>query len=140
MTVNYSLYPCDDCKEPADASLTCTNCKTDEHLMVESIQPHVPRAQGRVAMEYSCTGCGAFFAHGASVQSVAKVLAKQPGRAGVLHFGRYYIHCGEPMERGEIRLSTLKLPEGDAAEAPAVTVPSVVLRCQCGFQMSMPAE
>ncbi|MCQ9163978.1 hypothetical protein [Arthrobacter sp. STN4] len=139
MPANHSIHASGDRKGRAESSLTCTNCETDEYLIVESIQPHIPRTSGLVSLEYECRSCGAFFAHDASVQDVAKLLANQPGRAGVLHFGRYYIHCGEPMEKGEIRFSTHHPRDGEPADVKA-TFPSVVLRCQCGFQMSIPAD
>lgn len=43
-------------------------------LIVESIQSCSPRATGMVSVAYRCGMCEALFAHGATVQSVAKLL------------------------------------------------------------------
>lgn len=121
-----------------DFPLSCEQCGTAEFLCMESIQPCTPRASGMVAVEYSCENCEAYFAHDATVQNVASILSTTPGPGGVLHFGHFYIHCGEPMELYNIQLSPLKISAGDFVNAPAVPNATKVLRCQCGFQMSIP--
>ena len=43
-------------------------------LIFEFNQSCSPRATGMVSVAYSCGMCEAFFAHGATVESVAKLL------------------------------------------------------------------
>lgn len=119
-------------------ALDCTVCHTDSHLILESIQPSHSRTSGKVSVEYSCGKCKAFFAHETHVQSVARILAKNHGSGGILKFGRYYIHCGEPMGRGSLKLTTLKMAGGDLLDATELELPTTVLRCHCGFQMTIP--
>lgn len=121
-----------------DAPLLCFTCGTGDFLTVESIQPCVPSAPGWVAVEYSCGNCEAYFAHNATVENVATILATTLGPGGVLRFGYFYIHCGEPMELKDFRLSSLKIARGDLVDAPVVKVATKVLRCRCGFQISVP--
>lgn len=118
--------------------LSCVHCGTDLHLIVESIQAPDSKTPGFVSIEYSCGRCEAFFAHDASVESVAKLLTNSPCETGVLQFGSYYIHCGEPMTPGRIKLARLKVSDGDLDNAPNMTLPTMVLRCRCGFQLSLP--
>lgn len=139
MSIDPSLHPSGNFQDPGAEVLICTNCHTDRHLMVETIQPPDAKAVGLVSIEYSCGRCDAFYAHDAAVESVARILAKSPCDTGVLKFGSYYIHCGEPMIRGRIKLATLQVPGEGITDAPSVKVPMAVLRCKCGFQMTIPS-
>jgi hypothetical protein len=100
-------------------------------LIIESIGPIKPTIAGRVCVEYSCSACGSFCAHDASVQQVAELLNSGATAPGVLHFGRYFIHCGEPMEE-----------LGDAGSQGNPSGPISIrirqLRCHCGFQLDVP--
>ena len=138
MTINSSLNAPSDSQESPNSSISCTRCRSADHLILELIGPLVPRITGRVSLEYSCGKCESFYVQDASVQEVAKFLTGKPATREVLHFGNSYIHCGEPMEEAEFRLAALRVKEGDLLDAPAVKVESSVLRCQCGFQMSIP--
>lgn len=130
--------------EHADArygELTCTQCGTTAHLDVEDVHSLESNADGQVMTEYSCTSCGAFYAHEVSVQDLAKYLAID-ATTGVLKFGRHYIHCGMPMQEAKMNLFPTTRNTSFNIEPtsldPDVTMPSRVLKCRCGFQISMP--
>lgn len=138
MSIDQSAHHAGQFDEFLDGALDCTICHTDQHLIIEAIQPAESRTAGLVSIEYSCGNCEAFFAHEARVESVAKLLGKSRSETGVLQFGAHYIHCGEPMSRGRLKLTTLKVTDGDLIDAPGVAIPTTVLRCRCGFQMAIP--
>lgn len=138
MAANPTLQTSDNGPGENYPSITCVRCHNAEALTIESIQPATPKVDGWVTVEYSCGTCETFYAHAAPVVSVARFLATSDTPSGVLQFGRYYIHCGEPMERTQLKLSRLNVTDGDLASAPAVRVPSAILRCNCGFQMTIP--
>lgn len=119
-----------------DNQVFCSNCRTSDYIAIESIQPLVPKRFGWVAAEYSCGRCEYFYAAGVPVQALARFMASVSTPSGVLKFGRHYIHCGEPME--EFRRHG-QGASGDVGEAREAGVPLVVLRCVCGFQMTLPA-
>lgn len=139
MSIDHSIPNAIDLHGIQGDDLSCVHCLTGLHLIVESIQTPDSKTPGFVSLEYSCGRCEAFFAHDASVENVAKLLANSPCETGVLQFGSYYIHCGEPMTPGRIKLARLKVSDGDLVNAPSMEVPSKALRCRCGFQMSFPA-
>jgi len=119
-------------------TIECVRCHSAKDLTLESIQPAKPKASGWVCVEYSCGECESFYAHAAPVASVAQFLATSETPSGVLQFGRYYIHCGEPMEKTRIELSRSHAFTAGLDDAPAIRLSSVVLRCHCGFQMTIP--
>ncbi|POH57272.1 hypothetical protein CVS28_16900 [Arthrobacter glacialis] len=122
----------------AGPQITCIDCNTSEDLTIESIEPVVPRTDGWVMVEYSCGKCESFYAHEASVQAVARFLTTSDTQPGVLRFGRYYIHCGEPMEAFGLRVTGVGSDDDDLHNVLEVHIPTVVLRCRCGFQMLIP--
>lgn len=124
--------------KPAEPALECSSCHSAEHLAIESIQGLNPRIPGRVAGEYSCGRCEAFYAHDASVEAMAKILTNSPMTAGVLKFGRHYIHCGEPMERIDYRLPNLMVHDSSGQDSPPITWRPSQLRCQCGSRIAVP--
>ncbi|MHA7306505.1 hypothetical protein ACX80E_14895 [Arthrobacter sp. TMN-49] len=138
MTIDPSFRIENELAEFLQTTLSCSYCHTASYLMVESIESLRPKVSGQVSVEYSCGRCDAFFAHDAPVGLVAKLLMNCPTGTGVLKFGRYYIHCGEPMEKAKIRISKVQPSAEGLDPAPAVWLPSKVMRCHCGFQMSIP--
>lgn len=138
MPIHHARHHYDESPDADDSIIECTRCKTSKHLLVESIEPLEPQVDGWVAVEYSCGKCEAFFAHTASVQRVAQLLITRDGHSGVWKFGRYFIHCGAPMEEAPIRLSGLDVDDEDLRSVPTVHLPSMVLHCRCGFQMCVP--
>lgn len=118
--------------------ITCIDCRTSKHVTIESIQPVVPRSAGWVMVEYSCGKCESFYAHAASVQAVARVLATSDTQSGVLKFGRNYIHCGEPMEAIGSGFTGVRSDDDDLRDVLEVRIPTIGLKCRCGFQMVIP--
>lgn len=116
-----------------DNEVFCSNCRTADFIVIESIQSLVPKQRGWVATEYSCGKCEYFYAAGVPVQAVARFLASVSIPSGVLKFGRHYIHCGEPM--AEVK----RHGRGASGDVREGGYPLVVLRCGCGFQMTLPA-
>lgn len=139
MAIDQSAHHTGEFHEFHEETLNCTICLTDDHLIIESIHPAGSRIAGLVAIEYSCGNCEAFFAHETRVENVAKLLGNKRSETGVLQFGAHYIHCGEPMRRGRLKLATLQVTDSDLVNAPGVAIPTTVLRCRCGFQMAIPA-
>lgn len=123
---------------PAAEEINCPECHKSCHLDIESIQRLDPHIDGWVMIEYSCGKCESYSSHAVSVQSVAKFLGTTDAPVGVVKFGRHYIHCGEPMEQKELKLHSVHAPSYEQQPILDVVVPSVVLRCRCGFQISIP--
>lgn len=139
MTIENSPSFYDEPRESPATSITCTACGSAGDLHVESLNFAGPKLLGRLAMEYSCNNCKASYAHDSTPLDVARFLAEQPDPLPVAHLGGHYIHCGEPMEVGNQELKSVKVDDVDLAHVPAVELESTVLRCQCGFQMAVPA-
>lgn len=121
--------------------LWCTQCQTDEYLIIESIDTLRPPRTGLVDVAYTCVECDFFYAHTASVARVAEVLNRPGQGSGVLQFGGNYRHGGEPMMMvGSLQRSVhATLSTELAGEGPLeVYLRTRVLRCGCGFQMEIP--
>lgn len=138
MTIDPSPVRVEKKLDVVGPQITCTDCNTSNHLTIESIQPVVPKTNGWVMVEYSCGKCESFYAHEASVQAVARFLTTSETQPGVLRFGRDYIHCGEPMEAIGVRVTNVGSDDDDLREVLEVRIPTVVLRCHCGFRMLIP--
>jgi hypothetical protein len=120
-------------------ALNCSGCGSTDDLIIESIGPIEPKIAGRISVEYSCSACGSFSAHDATVQQVAELLNAGAIAPGVLRFGRYFIHCGEPMEELAEGASHLRPPAGSQGNpAGPISVRTHRLRCHCGFQLDVP--
>lgn len=139
MTIDSSPNFYDEPQESPATSIACAACGSAGNIHVESLDFAGPRLLGRLAIKYSCNHCGALHAHDSTAMDVARFLAEQPDPLPVAHLGGHYIHCGEPMEAGNLELTAVKVNDGDLAKVPAVELESTVLRCQCGFQMAVPA-
>ncbi|PYI65709.1 hypothetical protein CVV68_16810 [Arthrobacter livingstonensis] len=108
-------------------------------MVIEAIEATVPALPGHVSLEYSCMYCGSFYGHDASVQQVATLLNAGATAPGVLHFGRYFIHCGEPMEETEEGISGLDGPVGSKdSPSPTISIRTRPLKCHCGFRLDVP--
>lgn len=120
-------------------TLVCPGCGSADDLLIEAIGAISPAESGRVCVEYSCSACGSFYAHAASVQDVAELLNAAVTVPGVLQFGRYFIHCSEPMEEIAEGVSHSRSP-ADSQDCPAGPIPirTRLLKCHCGFQLDVP--
>ncbi len=124
---------------PGTPALICTRCGDADGLLIEAIGAIIPVMPGFVSIEYSCSACGSFYGHGATVQQVAELLNAGATAPGVLHFGHHFIHCGEPME--DIAEDTSRLhPPAGTQNGPPVAMPlrTRLLKCHCGFQLDVP--
>lgn len=124
---------------PSGDRLWCSECRTDEHLIVESIEALRPPQEGLVDVSYACVECDYFYAHPASVQDVAAVLNRHGQVMGVLQFGGEYFHCGAPMMSSSSGTSSISGHELSRRRTiHDVHLPMRALRCGCGFQMEVP--
>ena len=128
-------------KGPHGQRLWCGQCDTDQHLIIQSIQPLEPPRAGLVDAAYSCRGCGRFYEHPAAAEHVAGIVNGPGHGAGVLNFGGVYLHCGEPMRLGGSEHRSIYAPVSTEQRPDAlldVYLRTRVLRCGCGFQMEIP--
>ncbi|MFC8302678.1 hypothetical protein ACFUCV_03235 [Specibacter sp. NPDC057265] len=139
MSIDRSPSFFNESAESSATTISCTTCNSAEKLIIESLDFAGPKLLGRLALSYSCGNCLTPYVHESTPVDVARFLANQPDPAPVAHLGGHYIHCGEPMAEGALQLTAMKVDDDDLASAPAVEVESTVLRCQCGFQMAVPA-
>lgn len=129
--------------KPLADSLLCFDCHTDRHLVIESIEALWPAVPGMAAVSYTCTACGHYREHAATVSHIAFVL-NRPGperTSGILQFGGEYIHCGEPMHTAGSELRGIHAPlstEQNSEDVLEVYLRTRVLHCVCGFQMEIP--
>ncbi|WP_426998234.1 hypothetical protein [Pseudarthrobacter sp. N5] len=129
--------------QPHGQRLWCAKCRTDDHLIIESMDALKPPETGMVQVSYTCVECDFFYAHAAAVPQVEAILNRPgPGAAsGVLEFGGEYIHCGEPMHTAGSELRSIYAPvttEQSGEGVLDVYLRTRVLRCGCGFQMEIP--
>lgn len=52
----------------------CSKCHTDEHLIIDSIEPLKPPRPGLLAVAYTCIECDFFYAHTTSTTQLAAIL------------------------------------------------------------------
>ncbi len=123
---------------PEAAEFTCARCSTPEHLVIESLHALEPAVDGWVMVDYSCSDCGSFYAHEVSVNCLTEFISGVEAPLGVVEVGQQYVHCGEPMQEGDMNLTGIADTASTDAPIPDVQLPTVVLRCRCGFQMSIP--
>jgi hypothetical protein len=141
MTIDPNGYQPDG-RLPRAVPLQCTDCGSDRHLSISSIESLRPAAETLVAVSYTCTACGQFHSHAADVAQVAVILNNSKARTpDVLVFGGHYIHCGRPMQKAGAGLQRIHLPvttDQPADDSLAVYLSTRVLRCACGFQIELP--
>ena len=137
-TISNTQLPGEAHRPPGDR-LWCSECRTDEHLIVESIEALHPPQDGLVDVSYTCIECDYFYGHPASIHDVAAVLNRHGQLMGVLQFGGEYFHCGTPMT--SVSLGTSSIPGEELSLRHTihdVHLPTRLLRCGCGFQMEVP--
>jgi len=118
----------------------CEKCRTNQHLMVDTIDAHSHLSMGLVRVGYNCRKCGSFRAHAATVADVADVLNTSNPSSGLLQFGKHFLHCGLPMHTGAGKLNRISATTGRIVDPELeVYLNTRVLHCdECGFQMEIP--
>ncbi|MEV7662061.1 hypothetical protein [Paenarthrobacter sp. NPDC089316] len=121
----------------------CIHCGTSKRVAITSIES-LPPHQGElhVRVGYLCQTCQANYEHVARFRDVAATLNRKESFDGLLRFAGEYFHCGEPMPILGTNTKSIYAPlstELPPEETPAVNVGTKVLRCQCGFQLELPA-
>ncbi|WAP51828.1 hypothetical protein OL239_00085 [Arthrobacter sp. ATA002] len=115
----------------------CTHCGTDEYLIIESVEPAVGEdAAEFLEINYTCAECDRFYGHPVQHSPVWARRINVPGTAAE------YLHCGEPMQpkdTGSVSIFEPLHTGPDAVAVPEVQLDTTLLRCRCGFQMSVPA-
>ncbi len=137
-TISNAKLPGEAHRPPGDR-LWCSECRTDEHLIVDSIEALHPPQDGLVDVSYTCIECDYFYGHPASIHDVAAVLNRHGQMMGVLQFGGEYFHCGTPMT--SVSSGTSSIPGEELSLRHTihdVHLPTRLLRCGCGFQMEVP--
>lgn len=127
--------------QPGTAPLWCAGCGTNKHLIIESIQARAPRISQQLAVFYTCTSCGFSYSHAATVQQAGAILNRRGIQDGLLEFGSYYFHCGEPLRDVNTALRSaphMGMPRSRSSP-PEVRLHTKILRCSCGFELEIPA-
>lgn len=123
-----------------ETRISCSVCSSSDDLLLENWSTVGDAQDGLIDLEYSCGACESYFAISCAHDDAAEVFELGNSRCGMLQYGEQYLHCGQIMEEGELEISALKVKGGDLFDAPAVQVEMTVLKCACGFQMSVPTE
>ncbi|MHC6218912.1 hypothetical protein [Arthrobacter sp. MMS24-S77] len=127
---------------PRAERIWCGICGTNEHVILDSIEPLKPPMAELVDIAYTCVECDTFYAHAATFQDVAMILNQRGTVTGVLQFGGEYIHCGEPMKISGTGFHSVYAPmstEDPAIDLLDVYLATKVLKCRCGFRMELPS-
>lgn len=115
----------------------CTQCGTDDYLIIESVEPAVgDDAAEFLEISYTCSECDSFYGHPVRHSSVRARQLKSDSTAA------QYLHCGEPMQPKDSAIASIFEPvftDPDGTPVPEVQLDTTVLRCRCGFQISVPA-
>ena len=120
---------------PSASRPWCSECHTDEHLIIESIEALHPPQEDLVDVSYTCVECDYFYAHPANVHEVAAVLNRHGQVMGVLQFGPDPVGEQADVDRGRPQLGAGRARElqqavdharhlgGGAADAAASAPP-----------------
>ena len=129
---------------PSAASLRCDACRSDEHLVLRSIES-LPAHAGDplVHVIYACTACGTSHAHAVPFRDVAGLLNEVGAVPGILQFGEFYLHCGMPMTVAGTATRSIQVPPSTGGSSktglPDVVLTAKILSCTCGFRIELPA-
>lgn len=118
----------------------CRHCGSPEATTPESFGPGVPDQEVLGWVDYRPGECDNSCDHASCTEAAAPFADACVGEHGVLQRGDIFLHCGEPMEEGQLQVAALRVDSGDLLDAPSVRVEMMVLRCACGFQMSVPTD
>ncbi|NUT71426.1 hypothetical protein [Pseudarthrobacter sp. C4D7] len=118
----------------------CEACGTEHQLTIHAITAIGAAGGDLVTVSYTCNDCDLFQEHTAYAADVASALNQVRWLARVILFGDDYIHCGFPMEEAELEVERLCYRSTRPGSGlNAVSMPTRVLRCHCGFQLEIPA-
>lgn len=130
---------------PQGERMWCSRCRTDEHLVLHSIESvHAHTVGLLVAVSYTCANCGVAHSHFTPFREVASKLNTKKNLEGLVIFGDSYLHCGDPMSPIpiEVRRSITAKPVPGTEELVLLDVRlgTKVLQCLgCGFRLELPA-
>lgn len=124
--------------EPAPETYVpwCTHCGTDEYLIIEAVEPAAgEEAEEFLEISYTCSECDRFYGHPVRHSPL------WARRMNANSTDAQYLHCGEPMQPRDITSVSIFEPlhTGAIPQVPEVLLDTAVLRCRCGFQISVPA-
>jgi hypothetical protein len=124
---------------PQSRQLQCEACGTGHQLTIHAITSIGAAGGDLVTVSYTCNDCNLFQEHSAFAADVAAALNQVRWMAKVILFGDEYIHCGCPMEEAEHEVERLCYRSSNTGSGlNAVSLPTRVLRCHCGFQLEVP--
>ena len=134
MSSSYSRRPLPQPRQPR-----CEACGTEHQLTIHAITAIGAAGGDLVTVSYTCNDCDLFQEHTAYATDVAAALNQVHWMTEVILFGDDYIHCGFPMEEAEFEVERLCYRSGRSGSTlSAVSLPTRVLRCHCGFQLEVP--
>jgi hypothetical protein len=133
MSPSYSRGPL-----PQPRQLQCEACGTGHELTIHAITAIGAAGGDLVTVSYTCNACNLFQEHTAFATDVVSALNQVRWMAKVILFGDEYVHCGFPMEEAEYEVERLCYRTNTGSGLNAVSLPTRVLRCQCGFQLEVP--
>lgn len=91
---------------------------------------------GWVCVDYSCEECGSFFAYEVEVTSLTGSISGLKSPLGAVEVGQRYAHCGSPMQERGMDVTGIAGTQFLDKHILQVQLPTVALRCRCGFQMN----
>ncbi|MEV7605104.1 hypothetical protein AB0N65_06660 [Paenarthrobacter sp. NPDC089322] len=124
--------------------MLCETCQSDSYLVVHGIES-TPFHGGELLVEvtYTCTACDTLQSRLAPFRSVAARVNTTYPLGALLSFGDTYLHHGKPMAEVpvEVRRSIRErgLPGEPGNELLDVRLTTKMIRCECGFQLELPA-
>jgi hypothetical protein len=140
MSTTSHTYVPRDSHQPRGRRPWCAKCKTDRHLLIESVT--TLNAQHKtLAAVVTCTKCGASRVMATTAAYVAAVPGRNEDNSDAVHRDAGYVHCQEPMSPVDPELRGVHWPvstEAEPTEFLSVYLKTRVLQCRCGFQIEIP--
>ncbi|MFC9354012.1 hypothetical protein [Arthrobacter sp. NPDC057013] len=135
-----TYYPADR-EQPCGLRPWCTTCGTDQYLLAESVTV-LDQLSGSLAVAVTCSSRRGSRVLATTPECLAPVLSRStPSDEAVVHLGRDYIHCGEPMAPMDPVRRQLQRPvstQPGPGDFLGAYLQTRVLRCRCRFQMEPP--
>ena len=129
---------------PQGQLMMCPNCQADSHLKLHSIDScPTPGVEPLVEVTYSCTACHTLQSHATPFRTVADKVNANKCMGALLAFGDTYLHHGMPMAEVPIEVRrSIRVDASSGApysELLDVRITTKMIRCECGFQLELPA-